>query len=595
MKKMKKIITISLLIICFSGHSQKKESHEKWIDSLVAINKKTDVEKLLKEQLKDKKRRDYTNRCLGYFYLQDEKFDLSEKYYRAELQSKPKCGICNFYLGRVYSKKKDYKNALIYLDKAIVLEPKNVELYAYRGSFKYVKGNDKTGARNDFNKAIEIEPKNASLYFTRGEFNTFENFLTLAMIDYNKSIELESNNYLAYLKRAEIFYNQQKIKEAIIDLNFAISLDSKQESLYTSRGSIFATIGEIAKANADFESSIEIKPDGYYAYYLRSKIKYQAEDMNGSCDDLTKSLNLINKFEPQSQFKSEIENSISSYCSDSKPSYYFQRGIARYNMNEFEKAIEIYSKGLEKFPNNSLSLSFRGNAYLEVKKYEKAIADYDLSNQNVENLIVDMRENSNYKSMDEVEFMKHVNGTIALNSLLSSESKFELQKYDDALLEIEKAIKSVPDLPKFGLEKYYNIRGAIYMALGENQKAIDDFGKCLQIKPSFSLALVNRALAKVNLKNREKFTARSVSLSSSNFNANWEFPVQSKTEYSRPNLLSALADCNQAVIEDSNFGYAFYIRGEIKKLLEQDDYCNDFKKAKKLDFQIDEYLLNTCK
>ena len=75
----------------------------------------------------------------------------------------------------------------------------------------------------------------------------------------------------------------------------------------------------------------------------------------------------------------------------------------------------------------------------------------------------------------------------------------------------------------------------------------------------------------------------------------WDLPAQSKTEYSKPNLLSALQDCNQAIKEDSEIGYAYYVRGAIKKLLEKEDYCKDLKRAKSLDYQFDESILENCR
>lgn len=586
-----------MLIVSFSSIAQKQNLLEEYIDSKFNKNGNDVVIELFKQRIKEKIAINSANVSLGYIYLLEEKYDLSEKYYRANLILNPKSGITHFQLGRLYSRKKDFKKALIFLDKAVTLEPENADLYAHRAIFKYTKLDDKIGTENDFTKAVELDPKNASIYLSRAQYRISDNLLLLALIDFNKAIELDPKNYQAYLFRSEIFYNQQRPKEAIKDINSAISIDDKKESAYTARGSLYASLGEFSKANEDFDKSIEIYPNGYYVYYMRSKIKYQAEDMNGYCDDLNKSLSLINQYEQKSPYKSIIENSISSICDNSKSSYYFQRGIAHYNMREYEKSIAIYSKGLEKFPKNSMTLSFRGNSYFEVNQFEKAIADYDLSNLNVDNLKVDMLDNRNYANKSEEEFEKYVNGTLATNHLMSSKSKFALEKYQEALLEIEKGIKIAPDIPEFGLENYHNVRGLILMALGENEKAIADFDKCLQIKIYVPIALINRAIAKINLKTQVKYRSSFISMNSPTtmYFGRWDLPAQSKTEYSKPNLLSALQDCNQAIKEDSEIGYAYYVRGAIKKLLEKEDYCKDLKRAKSLDYQFDESILENCR
>ncbi len=595
---MKKTILVSALIFFLFTNAQEQDSFEKWIDKQSISGQQYDsISNILKQALKDKKAINTANKSLGYLNMVEKKYDLSEKYYQANLAINPKSGETHFQLGRLYSRKKDFKKAQIYLDKATLLEPKNSNLLAHRAIFKYTKIDDKIGAENDFNKAIEIDTKNTSIYISRAQYRISENLLTLALIDFNKAIELDPKNYQAYLLRSEIFYNQQKPDLAIKDLSIAISIDEKQESAFTARGSVYASLGEFSKANENFDKSIEIYPNGYYVYYLRSKIKYQAEDMNGSCQDLQLSLDLIKKYDPESPYKLEIEKSLLDYCNNVKPSYYFQRGIALFNMQEFEKSIIEHSKGLEKFPNNSMLHSFRANSFYSLQKFEKAIADYQKANQNIENLKIDMRENPNYNSMETADFEKYVNATIANNYLMMAKSNFEISKYENALSAIDEGIKLMPNIEEFGLENYYNCRGAINMAVGEYEKAIQDFDKCLKLKSSMPVALIARAISKMNLNTRVKNTISSFSIINNKigFNGKQEFPVQSKTEYSRPNLDAALIDCNLAIEQDAAFGYAYFVRGQIKKLLDKNDFCNDFLKAKKLNFEVNDDLLINCK
>mgnify|MGYP005705799233 CR=1 FL=1 len=52
-------------------------------------------------------------------------------------------------------KSKEYKSALIEINKAIEIDRKNAALFNLRGSIKYNLGNTK-GACSDFNKALTI-------------------------------------------------------------------------------------------------------------------------------------------------------------------------------------------------------------------------------------------------------------------------------------------------------------------------------------------------------------------------------------------------------------------------------------------------------
>jgi tetratricopeptide (TPR) repeat protein len=594
--KMKKIIPFLILIFCFSGYSQKVEKHEVFVDSMTEIGQREKLIPYLEKQIKIKTKKVFAHKCLGYLYSQDDKLDLAENNFRQALLSNPKCGTCFVSIARIYSRKKDLKTALEYINKGINAEPNNGNLYVNRAAYMLMT-NNKAAALNDFNKAVEIEPKATALYIARAKFNSNENYLSLAMADYNKAIELEPKIYSHYLDRVEVFFKQRKIKEANLDIEKAIELDPKQETSYTARGILFSNEGDFEKAVTNFTKAIELNPKSLFAYHNRSKARYRLENMDGSCNDLTESLKLANKSNLENPILSEIQISIADYCDDTKPSYYFQRGIAYYNLKKFDQSIAIYTKGLEKFPVNSMSLSFRGNSYFESTQYEKAIADYTNSIENKDNLIVDMQKNPNYALMQKSDVDKYVNATVATNYLMMAESKFALQKYDEALLEIEKAIQTAPELKEFGLENYYNIRGTILMALGENQKAIADFDKCLQLKMAMPIALINKAIAKTNLNNIYKVTSHTVSgaYNSHFFITNWVLPVVVKYHKSDGNLTSALQDCNQAIKEDPDFGYAYFIRGEIKRLLKYDDYCVDFKKAKTLDYPIEASVLDKCK
>jgi tetratricopeptide (TPR) repeat protein len=593
---MKNKFLIILLIFSLFSNAQKKENYEKFIDSMTQIGQKEKLIPYFQKKLKLKPKSEIILKNLGFLHMLNNENEIAEKYYRSALTINPKCGICYDNIGQIYTYKKDNIKASEYFDKAILIEPNNPRLYINRGKYK-IFINNKIGALSDFNKAIIIEPKNADFYVARAKFNSEENFLTLAMIDYDKAIELEPKNYSYYLARSEVFYNQGKDKEAIKDVDKAIELDSKQESSYTARGTIYASLGDFEKANLDYSKGIKLYPKGYFAYYNRSKVKYKLEDMDGSCDDLSETLKLINQYDAKNELKTEIENSIANYCDNSKPSYYYQRGIAYYNLGKFEESIAIYTKGLEKFPTNAMSLSFRGNAYYESKEYEKAIIDYKASIENKENLIADIQENQKHTNLNKESIQKYVDGFVATINLSTAQSNFALGKYDEALLEIEKGIKIAPNLQEFGLENYYNVRGTIFMELGQFQKAITDFNKCLQLKLSLPIVTVNRAIAKINLKNNYKITSQSISGGFNNklFNANWSFPLKTKIEGSNANLLSALIDCNQAIKEDPNLGYAYHIRGEIKRLLNYDDYCVDLKKAKSLNYPVNDLIFDICK
>jgi len=592
---MRHYITIILTLWTFFAVGQTKEKYDQIVDSL---NRTGQTEKLIpffQKELKSKPKNENVLRWLGYLYIADNQLDLGEKYYQDALVVNPKCAMCNMNIGRIYSLKNDNKKALEYFDKAVNLDPNDARLYSNRAQLKEFTG-DKFGALFDFNKAIELDPKQSEYFIQRGEYNSKQGYFSLAISDLNKAVELAPNNYNPYFQRASVYYGKQMVKEALEDITKAMQLDSTQQALYTGRGAIYSVLKEHGKAIADFTKAIQLNPKDYLPYYNRALDKYALEDMDGSCSDLHECYSVLKKYDPNNSLKTELEYSIGNYCDSLKASYYYQRGIAFYNLQQFDKAINIYSIGANKFPNNSMILSFRGNAYFALKNYVKALPDYYSSIKNKANVIYDIEANQKHTQLTNESIDTYVNGFIASMQISIAESKFALGQYDEALIEINKGIEIAPDIKEFGKENYYNVRGNIFLALSKYQQALNDFDKCINLNSSFSIAYVNRAVAKINLANKISMTSYSIrgGINNQTFNANWTLPLKTSVKKSDANIISALTDCNKAIEIESKLDYAFYIRGQIKKMLIYGDYCYDLLKAKELGYPVELELINDC-
>jgi tetratricopeptide (TPR) repeat protein len=107
----------------------------------------------------------------------------------------------------------------------------------------------------------------------------------------------------------------------------------------------------------------------------------------------------------------------------------------------------------------------RGNALLEKKEYDKAIAEYTCA--------IELNPN----------FAEAYN-----NRAYASYSKYD--GTGDPLADLNRAIELRPEFLHA-----YNTRGCVYMAGGEPDKAIADFNRAIQLKPDYARAYRNRANA----------------------------------------------------------------------------------------------------
>jgi tetratricopeptide (TPR) repeat protein len=545
------------------------------------------------KELKLKPNNEEILRWLGALNLEDNNLVSSEMYYNKALKTNPNCAPCVKNIGRIYENKNDFTKAMVMFDKAINLDSTNAVLYTERGKLK-ARINNNLGARSDYNKAIKLDPKSAEHYYRRSMLNLAEGSNASALIDISTAIELSPTTSILYEQRAGVYYADKKLKEAILDMTEAIKLDSTSVVRYYNRAALYNQLGEIDNALNDYSLAIKVAPLEYKSYYYRANSKYQKEDMDSYCDDLKICYYKLKKINPKDSLKYELEYSIGNFCDTTKISFYYQRGVAYYNLAQFDDAVKIYTKGLQKFLNNSMSLSFRGNAFMRLFQYKNAITDYEVSSKNRENLLIDLKANQQHSQIDVDSIENYADWLIATNYNSMAECYFELGNYNEALQSINNAIYANTTI-KVEKEKWFNVRGNIYMALGYYTDAKKDFDTSIMVNSTFDLAYVNRAIALMNAPSKVKTTSISIGGNFTNkiFTPKWTIPVNSNKTSN--NVMLAIADCDRAIAISPSFGFAFYTRARINKSLGIVSFCRDFLRAKNLGFNVEPELMEGCK
>lgn len=103
--------------------------------------------------------------------------------------------------------------------------------------------------------------------------------------------------------------------------------------------------------------------------------------------------------------------------------------------------------------------SFKGNAYLALGEYEKAIACYNFSVQHKQNILEELKTHPKLIEVSGGERSSNYNGTMADMHYSIADCKIYLGQLDEALTEINTALDLIPDLPEFHKESYFNLKG----------------------------------------------------------------------------------------------------------------------------------------
>ncbi len=134
-----------------------------------------------------------------------------------KLQSQEIANLTNsVWLSRSWSlfKSQRFEEAVASLDKAIAIEPNNVEIWRLRGVSLWILGSLEEALAN-FDKALEIQPLVYTHWIDRGYILSSLEQYSEAIASFEKAIALEPNNSLAWNNRGNALAKLQEYQEAI--------------------------------------------------------------------------------------------------------------------------------------------------------------------------------------------------------------------------------------------------------------------------------------------------------------------------------------------------------------------------------------------
>jgi tetratricopeptide (TPR) repeat protein len=175
------------------------------------------------------------------------------------------------------------------------------------------------------------------------------------------------------------------------------------------------------------------------------------------------------------------------------------RGMAFHNLEEFERAIEDYNRGLEFDPENEGLYNNRGIAKLSLKNVEGAIEDYNKAlaiNPKSTNALMN-RSNARIVQGDVEEAIRDLNRVIIIRPHFAGAylnrglARFELDDFASALRDYDQALRFEPENALA-----FNNRGIVKHKLGDYEGAIMDYDMALRLNPEMASAYFNRAMAR---------------------------------------------------------------------------------------------------
>jgi tetratricopeptide (TPR) repeat protein len=395
-------------------------------------------------------------------------------------------------IAKDYVDKKDFKKAIEFLDKAIILYPKNSQFYGIR-AISYAGLNQQKKAIDDYTKSISLDPQSPYFYVLRG-FS---------------------------------YYHLKQYEKAINDYTKAINIDPQEASFYNARGEAYKELKQDDKMELDFIKAREL--------LSQDNTEEENTKSQNQENDEVYYFNLGIESIDKKDYKKAIESldkaiNLNSQNSDS----YYWRGYAYDELEHYQKAIEDFTKSINLNPQDAPVYYARGVSYSDFGEYQKAkldlikaselyketgnITSYNNVQESLKIIEDNIANSVRILTPNELKEFGLIPSTIQQNerktgttrdnpfSLIpieeNSDSKLTQKENDENyyikiamsyLLDKKEYIKAIEILDKAIIlypknSDFYIIRGNAYHRLKQYQKAIENYTKSISLNSQYENA-----------------------------------------------------------------------------------------------------------
>ena len=424
---------------------------------------------------------------------------------------------------------------------------------------------------DDYTELIRLDSRELDYYYIRGNLYYEQKNFRQAMKDYTRIIESDIKHsmlYDIYYKRALCCNKLHYYDQADQDLEIALTLLNNESINYSLRGCIYFTLEEYDKALADFKQALSINAKDVNAYRYLGMTYNQQENNEEAIKQFNKAIQYDGKFAED----------------------YYYRARIYYTMKMFDKAIADYTRAIEIENDNLEYYIYRAKAYANLEKRKEAIADFThVINNNYQ--CTNYYEAEDITTEDEIKIRE-------TNTLLESYNNEKLAKIyfsrgyiyvelgmnDYAKEDFTKAI----EICSHFIQPYYLRAYQIYEKEKEYDKAIDDYTKIIELKDSKDktariLSLERRALLYKKLEQYQKAVEDFTELIMLNTENKNYYIMRADLHMKLEDYDGAIDDYSFIINEDNQCAGAYLARGDAyRKKNNLQAAISDYEKVKEI-------------
>ncbi|GMQ78353.1 MAG: hypothetical protein BMS9Abin02_0856 [Anaerolineae bacterium] len=335
----------------------------------------------------------------------------------------------------------DLDGAMVALDEAISLVPDNY-WYQHERALLLLLSGDIDRALESINEVIEKDPDEAFHYELRAMILQEMGNLYAALENLQRAAELGYDNESVFIDLADSFMEEEDFGAAIATYDQAININPNMEEYYGSRSWAYVLLSDYGAAAEDLEQAISLNPDALWAYeQLADLYRWEIEDLDAATEVWSR---VVDK---------EPENAWA----------YNNRGEILREIGDLEGALEDIQRAIEIEPNNYWFHVQLAKTYDYLDEPDRALEEY--------NLAVELNPGDPEIYYERANFYR-----------------WTLDDFDQALADYTKAIELDPEA-----SGYYVDRASLHRDRGDFEAALADLELGISVDPQDSWMYIEKA------------------------------------------------------------------------------------------------------
>ncbi|MFP5391104.1 MAG: XrtA/PEP-CTERM system TPR-repeat protein PrsT [Gammaproteobacteria bacterium] len=387
----------------------------------------------------------------GHAFLQTDDEAHAKESFEAALKLKPSDGNALIGLASHALVRKDLDAARSYTEEAVAKDPKNAEVWMFKGNMATRDGKADE-ALAAFSQALAIEPEHRSANLEKAYVEIGAGKFDAARADLEAARKRAPGSVIVTYTQALLDHTEGKNAQALEAIQKVLKVAPEHMPSILLAGAIQLSLGSYEQAEQNLKKYLEKYPDTLYARKLLATT-------------------LLRSKQP-----ADAAAALAPALADSQdPQLLALAGESYLQVRDFDKASNYFQKASDLAPktaalHTSLGLSKLG-------------------------------QGDNAKGISELELAASMDPKSQQAGLALVRTQLGLKQYDKALATVATLEKAQPDNAML-----QNLKGGVYMSKGDLASARASLNRALQLQPTYFAAVAN--LAQLDLKEKKPQDAK---------------------------------------------------------------------------------------